>query len=308
MQIFAGIPDINQINCPEEYRDFFYAEINPDQLLCIQDAVHIIVKSTRRLLIQHRLRIGRHNIHRSVVENLLKMGPVGQLKKTDLTNTKDAMNYSLGERICSEILTSKLVHPEELATQQYLIMMQHIIKAYIDFDTIPLDRIYSAWRAAFFFRAWKWAVVRDKTTRDYHDNSTQTKSFATRNVQVGAEINAHHILLLLGKCRDEGKPECFLPFDTNSQQCERKFADLRQMGSFMWTSMSFNLKEVLSKVKRLIFLDTTKNSLKDFNFSNMKKQKNKFIPLSLPDNKQCADTVMKAWNDTKEIFQRLGEF
>lgn len=310
MQIFAGIPshDADNSNCPEEFQPFFFADMNPS-MLCKQDEIHIIVKLFSRFMLYHRLRIGNHFISRTFLEKILEKGPVGKLKKSELTTKKDSMNFNIANKSCSSEIIQRLVHPDEYATQQFLTVMRFVIIAYIDVETEPLERIHKAWRTVFFLRSWKEAVVADKFTckRDYYDKSTLEKSYVTRNVQVCIEINAHHLLLMLMRCRDMGIPECFLPYDANSQQCERKFADLRGMSTALWTEINFDLKTSFEKIRRLNVMDEIRHSLDGFEFADFRKQKSKFVPISLPTNQECADVIMKAWNENRAIFKNLGK-
>lgn len=54
-------------------------------------------------------------------------------------------------------------------------------------------------------------------------------------------------------------------------------------------------------------IDEIRNSLEGFKFANFSSSGNKFVPKSLPDNKQCAEVILKAWEDNRAIFQKFGE-
>lgn len=52
----------------------------------------------------------------------------------ELSDNKDAMNYGIVEKVCSDKVLSKLVHPEEYGTKVYLQLHRYFMKAYIEAD------------------------------------------------------------------------------------------------------------------------------------------------------------------------------
>jgi hypothetical protein len=61
----------------------------------------------------------------------------------DLTDNKDAMNFDIVKKVCSKRVTECLNGTHNLGTRLYLELISYVMKAYIDEDTLPLDRVYA---------------------------------------------------------------------------------------------------------------------------------------------------------------------
>jgi hypothetical protein len=160
------------------------------------------------------LRIGMQLATRSCLVSLTKrvhkmfLGIV----ESDLTQNKDAMNFPIVLKVTNErVITSLSDNDEECATKVYLQFIKHIIDAYIDQTTTPSQRIYAAWFCVWFCRFWKYSIplVRNFTMQDRNDLYVPkiSENFATTNVHVCIELNAHAILKYAIACRDLDKPE-----------------------------------------------------------------------------------------------------
>jgi hypothetical protein len=106
-------------------------------------------------------------------------------------DTKDVMNFDIVQKVTSERVIECLSERHELSTKLYLQLISHVIKAYIDEETLPLDRMYSAFYNLWFFRLWKDYLkitssmpLSDRT--DLLDESIQA-DFITLNCQLCIE-------------------------------------------------------------------------------------------------------------------------
>ena len=117
-----------------------------------------------------------------------------------------------------DLLTDK---PEAKGTKQYLLMVNKIIEAFLSKDTSILQRIYNMWYCAFFLRSWRhWLKFKKFSTED---------NCVTLNTYTCIELNAHGIVLMLEKCRQNNDIDSFLPWLLSSQVCEKTFRQLRSM-------------------------------------------------------------------------------
>lgn len=129
------------------------------------------------------------------------------------------MNYDIAEKICHPRVWTLLLAESEQATALYLNMMSRLIKAYIDEDSTPAQRIFESWFCVFFCRHWKKSLQ--------EEGKPLSDNFISRNLHATIEINRHALLLFLWKCRDDGKPELMLFNLTGSQSAEGFFGSLR---------------------------------------------------------------------------------
>ena len=269
----------------------------------------MIVKCHRALMTKN-LKIGSGVASRSVLIALTKEFPkmVIGITEQQLTENKDAMNYPIAEKVCSEGVTDKLTRPEELATKIYLLLNRHIIKAYIDNCTSPSEKLFSAWYLAFFCRLWKEFL---KIAPQYDKPDTMKTSiqnnFISSNLHGCIEINGHNILLFHNKCRDMKKPELFLPSLAGSQPCESAFRTLRSMSTTRSTVINFDVMEILQKSKRLRVLDTIKATTEDFVFTT-KTEKEFLVPKLLLTDEQINEVVKSGFIKAKDGFAEFRKF
>lgn len=299
MQTTASIPTLNS-DCPQEFKWFFFGAWDTP-FLCIQDAIHMCVKAFRRLM-SKQLRIGSGLASRSILLSLLENSPkmLTGLSTNELTDNKDAMNYGIVEKVCSDKIISKLTQPQEFATKAYLKLIRHIMRAYIEPDSTPTERIESAFYTVFVCRLWKESIGATKDTN-------LKENFITTNLHVCVELNAHALLRFMIKCRDLDKPELFLPSQTGSQQCESTFRTWRSMTTTFFTAINFDMKELLQKIKRLFFMEKIATSDINFNFARQNKKSSTFIPKNLPTNDEINQIVRGAWDEAQIVFRtKLG--
>lgn len=246
----------------------------------------------------------------SLVQNSEKM--MTGITEYDLTGNKDAMSFKTVEKVCSDRVISCLVNKEEYATKACLELNRHIIRAYIDPDVAPLDRIYSAWYTVWFCRVWKEALKftrEDSSKPKKHDlyEATLKDSFISTNLHVCIELNAHAMLRFMTMCRDLGMPELFLMNLTGSQPCEQMFRCLRSMTTTFNTTVNFDIKEVLEKAKRTQAASAIMLSNPNFEFARQDHKTDMFVPQDLPDDIAINGKVMSAFNDVKKGFLKLSK-
>lgn len=309
MKSLVILPNIAS-DCPEIFKWFFFAYFY-SKFLCIQDAVHMVVKALRALMTKE-LQIGTKIASRAklvaLTQQLSRM--VIGISENQLTDNKDAMNFDIAEKVCSKRVTDRLNRPEELATKSYLLMMRHVIIAYIDPSTQPEERLFSAWYVAFFCRLWKQYLIQTVNQSYQSDalNATIGKNFISSNLHGCIELNGHEITLLCIRCRDMGKPELFQLANTGSQQCESSFRSFRSMSTTKSTVVNFTTKELLQKVKRQNALESIASSTSE-NFSFLKKKpKEAFIAGSLPQNEEINGVVRRGFEGARIDMSRLREF
>lgn len=306
MQLTSGIPTL-QSDCPQEFRWFFFGKWETP-FLCIQDATHMCVKTFRRLM-NKQLRIGSGLASRSILLSLTETSPkmIIGITTAELSECKDAMNYGIVEKVCSDKVLTKLVQPQEYGTKVYLQLNRHFMKAYIDASATPTERLHSAWYTVFFCRLWKESIFDRKRDTDEWCKASLKDNFITTNVHVCTEINGHALTKFLIECRDLHKPELFLPHQTGSQQCEVTFRTLRSMSSMFFTAINFDIMEILQKIKRIFVSDSIVSSNIDFNFARQNKKAKIFVAESLPSNGEINEIVLGGWEEARNVFSNLGQ-
>lgn len=269
------------------------------------------VKLYRRLM-NKQLRIGTGLASRSILINFTENTPkiVSGLTTAEVTDNKDAMNFGIVEKACSDKVLTKLINPQEYGTKVYLELNRHIIRAYIDDDVSPSERLHSAWYIAFFCRLWKESIIVSSKLRTGRDDLCKISlkdSFISTNLHVCIELNGHAITRFMVRCRDLGKPEIFLPNQTGSQPCEGMFRTLRSMTSMFYTSINFDIMEIMQKVKRVLTLNAIATSKIDFNFARQNKTTKTFVPKELPTNAEIDKIVFEGWKEAQKVLCNLSK-
>lgn len=164
----------------------------------MQDPVHVVVKMFRALM-NKELIIGTGIASRSHLLSLIRhLGKVvTDLSEVQLTQNKDRMSYELARKVCHSKVINELKRPEEKATKVILELMHHIEIAFIEHDTKPEDRIYSAWYLAIFCRMWRSFIKVDMASKDNRSNVlnvTMLKNFLSQDLYTCLELNGHCIL------------------------------------------------------------------------------------------------------------------
>lgn len=229
------------------------------------------------------------------------------ISEHQLTDNKDAMNHQIAEKVCSERVTNNLSKPHELATKTFLLLIRHIIKAYIDPGTTPSTRMFSAWYLAFFCRMWKDHLKNSSTSEEANTQKPSLgNNFISANLHTCIEIDGQHLLLFHNQCRDMKKPELFIPSLAGSQPCEDKFRNYRSMSTRRSTIINFDIKDLCQKSKRLRMLDTIAATTEDFTFPS-KRQADFFIPETLMSDEEINNVVKQGFTGATKDLEGLGE-
>lgn len=155
------------------------------------------------------------------------------------------MNFEAINKLSAPCVTDLLYKTNDFkATRQILLITRHILDAFLD-KSLPIERrIYSIWYTTFFLRLWRGWIIN-------HPSYTLSKTWITLNTYTCIEINAHSLLLLVEKCRNNGTPEEFLPWLCSSQPCEKFFRQTRSMTSPYATMVNFDMLDLLQRKHRI---------------------------------------------------------
>lgn len=105
------------------------------------------------------------------------------------------MNFDAINKLCSQKVIDLLKEiPDSEATRQYLILTRCILDAFLDKDLSTLKRVYNIRYSTFFLRLWRqWLKTQEYSIE---------KNFITLNTYTCIELNAHGLILLIDKCRE----------------------------------------------------------------------------------------------------------
>ncbi|XP_045023853.1 uncharacterized protein LOC116931101 [Daphnia magna] len=296
--------------------DFFAADVI-NSAVPVQDTVHIGAKFRTRLLKRDRatfLTIGKGIASVSDLEQLLTEVTKGQhhLKNGDL-NLHDKMNYDAVRRLCdpcvTDILCDKVAGSE--VTCFYLKLMRLITASYLDKSLSPLDRIYGIWYSCLALRYWRHWLQENGYKLDIN--------FITLNAYMCVEINAHSLVLISRRLRENGTPHLFRPWHFGSQSCESFFRLVRSLTSTESTQVNLSGKGFFSRSERAdaanqllgegendgvyfprfthAFEDQSQDDGKNISFN---------LPSHLPSDEEIERIIRKAMVDVDHQFQLLG--
>lgn len=275
-----------------------------DTIAHVQDTVHIATKLRNRLLKtvepQKHLILGEHKITLNDLLSFIETEPKSRhlLCKSDL-NINDKMNYRTVEKIITNNVINLLKERKATSLAFYLEMIQNCVSAFTENSLSPTERIFKIWTAAFFFRAWRSIILRNKNYK--------LVNFITTNAYLCIEINAHSIINIIVNLREMKCPEFFLPTLFNSQTCENFFRITRSMTSTNCTMVNFSMLEVLHRLKRLQLQTDLSYSdeLQEFTFPCKKDLKCQTLT-RLPSNEEIGVSIEAAKAHVKQIFFTLG--
>lgn len=283
----------DELHIPPEFRAFFFSKINAS-ISPIQDWLHIITK-LRNILIQisNCLRIGKHTISFSFLQNLVKFRPRGEhnLNQSDI-DCNDRMNVKSAEKLFQPNVLSLLEQyygQETKGLVLYLTMMRNISDAFSPIE--PLEsRISKIWYNVFVLRAWRYECKRERSL----------KNFVTSNVYNCIELNAHMLINVYIHLRDLNKLELFLPELFNSQACENFFRCARSLTSTQSTVINFTTLQFLHKIKRIETIIELSSKFKET------KSINNLINVPALSNDSICQIVLAAQKKADETLQELG--
>lgn len=284
------------------FGDFFAASLKPGYI-CVQDGKHAVTKAAAAMKL-NVLALGSYSISIAYLKNsLARVGRVViGISEIEIEADKDAMNYDIAAKLCQPRVSDLLKGECEKATSLYLKMMHCLIKAYIDGDSTPSERLFNAWYCVFFCRYWKESLQKE--------GKQLGLSFISRNLHASIEINAHALVLFLIRCRDEETPELFLMHLANSQPCEEIFGILRTIATSFYTKINFNVKEALDSLKRVELVNEIVSTPSQFSYSEVAKKRARnatnFVPVSLPGDDEIREIAIKGNEQVKSDLQAVG--
>lgn len=133
----------------------------------IQDTVHIGTKLRTRLLKPNViLPIGNFLISASHLQELIETYSKDKhlLRRSDLI-PEDKMNFRSAEKICAPTVLELLKHiPESQGTIAFLKSMNYVLTSFLDKSLTVEDRIYRIWYGVYFFRMWRYFILKILTT------------------------------------------------------------------------------------------------------------------------------------------------
>lgn len=228
----------------------------------VQDPTHIGTKLRNRLLKPSIvLPLGNKQISLAHLKILLKRCPklIHGLTISDI-DPKDRQNYSSYEKITSirvrNALLEHLVGSE--GTVKYLEKCNQITSSFLQYDLMPLERVYRIFNAVFFFRIWRSWI---KSSHAYKTD----ENFITSNCYKCIEINAMNLINLMKQFRNENADDRFLPTLFGSQTCEKMFRHFRSMGTANFTKINFTMFELLNMTRRV----EIKNEIDQYKLSDV---------------------------------------
>lgn len=157
---------------------------------------------------------------------------------------KDKMNFSSVLKITSDRVIKMLHHqPDAEGTEMYLIIIQHILDAFMDPDLLADDRIFLLWKVVFFLRLWRSALIEENMSLEEH--------FITPNAYECIEMNAHAIIHIVRRLRNDGLPQHLIVSLMSSQPCEKIFRAARSLTSVFATVINFDLLQIMGRLRRI---------------------------------------------------------
>lgn len=288
--------------CPDELNGIIGCNYEADYI-CFQDPLHMLGKSLRAL----KNRVLKFGSKVAGVGHLIALAgqtakPIIGFTKAQIEDDTDRMNVTIAAKVCQPAVIKELKRSDERATKGYLEMMNHIHTAYINDSTKPDDRIFSAFFTSYFVQIWKFFLSSEISRPDNHINAIQPTirlNFITDNLEKCILLNGQGILIFHNRCRDENRPQTFLPSYINSQGCESEFRSLRSMTSMFSTRINMDMLDLLHRTKRLTVLDDGPRS--DFKLRE-KRNDDVYVPESLSDNMQIKRIIKQGFFKVKSIF------
>lgn len=276
----------------------------------IQDSVHIGTKLRNRLLKPSiLLPMGCKQVSVSHLKLLISRAPkdIHGLVLKDIC-PQDRQNYGSLEKLMKpEVWDSLSGHViDSQATVMYLKLCEHITSSLRDINLSPLERINKIWYALFFIRVWRVWIKKS--------SYSLTNNFITLNAYACVEINAHELVHVIRKFREDGDEHLFFPMLFESQPCEQTFRQLRSMTTLNWTKVNFTVLELTHMISRIDLQNEIIHfELKDTGiiFPRIDNRLSKILTFSLPSDdeiKYCVQSAKdRAINDAKAFGMLMNE-
>ncbi|XP_031357928.1 uncharacterized protein LOC116181664 isoform X2 [Photinus pyralis] len=228
--------------------------------ICTQDTVHIGTKLKTRLINQKvTLALGNFIASSDHLKTLIETVSKDKhlLTLGDL-NSQDKMNFRSVEKIIapkvSELLKKSV--PNSEGTVAYLKILRSVLDAFLRKDLSPVRRLQLIWYAVFFLRIWR-SWVRNS------ESYTVTENFITLNAYLCIEMNAHALIKIIRKFREEKLDTDFATWLFSSQPCEQIFRATRSLTSTYSTIVNFSLMEMLNRINKIETIVSIMSDLRD---------------------------------------------
>uniref|UniRef100_A0A336KZP4 CSON001478 protein n=1 Tax=Culicoides sonorensis TaxID=179676 RepID=A0A336KZP4_CULSO len=270
---------------PNGWLEYFFADPYP-KVCAIQDPNHVANKLKNRYYKKSNPLIFGNGQHASYSDLIcldqLNLKSVTGLSRTDLLNA-DPMSAKQAIKISSE---------------------EHLI-----------PKLYYQTKDLFIVRIWKNILPRLEILLQaliiFNILGISSESFISMNAYECLEINAHNMLIIIKKLRDEGKQQYFLPWLYQSQTCEGLFRILRSMSTTMSTVVNFSVRDVLFRLKKLEIKHYLEKSLPHIGlkFPSAEDNGNNTITCDfLPSDEDLHKIVLEArTNAMNEMKSLIGE-
>ncbi|XP_050513083.1 uncharacterized protein LOC126888730 [Diabrotica virgifera virgifera] len=289
------------------YSPYFQANYNLENPAVFQDTIHISTKLKTRLLNENiSMNMGGKRVSIDNIRYIIENYPRDKhLLCKSFLESSDKMNFNAIDKLSSEHVTNMLKEvPNAEATRQYLILTRNILDAFLLKEISVERRVYLIWYSTFFMRIWKaWLKKNGENIQ---------KNFITTNAYTCIEINAHGIILVIEKLRQNGISEAFLPWLYSSQPCEKVFRETRSMSSTFSTMINYTLLDVLRRLKRIQAMHEISTDLgPNFRFP---RQENKrlgnnssvFKVTEFPSTDEMINIIKKAQEDALSDAKKIG--
>lgn len=250
---------------------WFHFDLSMAPFIVWQDSIHNGTKLRNRLLNEKcDLRFGQYEIKMEHLRYLLSISERGKLNlcKTDLDPT-DRQNFESVRKICAkeviELLQVKV--DGSGGTVMYLKLIDNVVRSFQDWSLTPTERLAKLWHANFTLRIWKNNILKRPDQR--------LKNFITSYTNVCIEVNAHSLVSLMLKLKEDKEEKFFLPHLFSSQACEAFFRKIRSL-TVMGSSMpDMCMLDFINRCEKVALVDEIEAIQKDYIYSN--------------DTKRCRD-------------------
>lgn len=163
-----------------------------------------------------------------------------------ILNPVDKQNFQSVLRMCDEKVTCLLKSSVKNSdgTIWFLDTIRDVLDSFMCPNLTPLQRIQKLWYRIFCIRLWRRYVSSHKTYC-VKDN------FLTANCYACIELNGHSLIQIILHLHSIDRPDLFLPFLFNSQQCESIFRTLRSFTSTFSTVTNSSVKESCGRMSKI---------------------------------------------------------
>lgn len=237
-------------NKSPELPEWFNAEFKDLVFLPFQDPIHVGTKYRNRFL-NRDLHFGNYVISKNHISHLISTVTKDKHNIPDSAlDGKDRQNFKSVLQICDEKVIRLLMSNVELCegTVLYLTVISRFLRAFLDFQLKPLERIRNIWFGTFILRIWKMFI---KNSNEYKVKD----AFITNNCYSCFEINSHALVILIVQLKQNNLDHLFKTELIGSQPCEAHFRQIRSMTSTYSTVVNCSMLEIIQRTSRIELLN-----------------------------------------------------